>query len=374
MPEDLSHEEPSVEPPPSPDTWVPRAATEDGRDHRVLTWCALIALAVLVWVALPVAVGILLGMLMAFTLQSLYERLLRSMRRPAAASLTTVGIATAGISASVGGLGYLLVSRGSVLMRQVIEALSPGGPANLPFVRLSNRLHPYGLDADKLTARLRDAASELAARVATAAADILAATTGALLSLFFAMMTMHLMLRNWNRITRRAEQVLPLRPEDTRALLDEFRRVGRVTLLGNVLTGLLQGVLAGIGFAISGVPEPVFFGAATAIASLIPVVGTPLVWLPAGICLIATGHLGRGILELAWSVLVVVGISDYVIRPRLIGGAERAPALLTFVALFGGLEVFGLKGLILGPVLVSLAVSVLQLYARESERSRMHLT
>jgi predicted PurR-regulated permease PerM len=144
--------------------------------------------------------------------------------------------------------------------------------------------------------------------------------------------------------------------------------VGRLTLAGTVVTGVAQGVLAGLGFWITGVPQAAFFGISTALASLVPAVGTLLIWIPAGLYLFATGRPGMGLTELLWGALVVVGFSDYVVRPRLVGG-ETVPVLLVFIGLFGGLEVFGLAGLVVGPVIVSLAVSVLRLYAGE-ERAR----
>lgn len=164
-----------------------------------------------------------------------------------------------------------------------------------------------------------------------------------------------------------------LRPEYTLKLFDEFRRVGRTTLLSTVVTGLVQGALATIGYFIIGLPRPLFFGALTAVASPVPGVGTMLVWVPAGIVLVLLGHPGRGIVDLTWGVLVVTGIPDYVVRPRLVGRESDVPALLTFTALFGGAEVFGLKGLILGPVLMAIAIAVLRLYADEA-RSRRRVT
>jgi len=176
-------------------------------------------------------------------------------------------------------------------------------------------------------------------------------------------------LRHWARIITTVAEVSPLCREDTRALLEEFRTVGRTTLSGTVVTGVTQGALAAIGFWVTGVPQPLFLGIATAIASLVPAVGTLLVWVPAGLYLLAIGSPGAGVVELAWGALVVVGFSDYVIRPRLVGD-EGMPAILTFLALFGGLEVLGLPGLIAGPVLMALAVAVLRLYAREARGGR----
>ena len=88
------------------------------------------------------------------------------------------------------------------------------------------------------------------------------------------------------------------------------------------------------------------------------------------IYLIASGHVGMGVLELIWGSLVVVGASDYVIRPRLVGGHGNMPALLTFAALFGGIEVFGLVGLIVGPLIMSLSYAVLKIFAQEARERR----
>jgi predicted PurR-regulated permease PerM len=94
------------------------------------------------------------------------------------------------------------------------------------------------------------------------------------------------------------------------------------------------------------------------------------VWVPAGIFLLGTGHVGMGVLELCWGGLVVVGVSDYVIRPRLVGGHGTMPALLTFAALFGGVEVFGLEGLIVGPLIMSVSFAVLRIFAQDAEERR----
>ena len=117
-----------------------------------------------------------------------------------------------------------------------------------------------------------------------------------------------------------------------------------------------------------GVPQPAFFGAATAVASLLPGVGTLLVWVPVGIFLAATGHPGRAAGELIWCALTVVGVSDYIIKPKLVGD-EDTPAILVYIALFGGVEVLGLAGLIIGPILMALAVAALRLYSREKQHA-----
>jgi predicted PurR-regulated permease PerM len=338
-------------------------------ERHALGWAAGAAVAVVCWIVMPVGVGLLLGTLLAFVLQPVYERLTPPLGRRGAA-LTAVGVMALGLSATMSALVWLLGAQGAGLARQLINALGPGGGANRVVAIVGHLTARFGITPDRLQGRLQGAAEEAAARGAGLAEALVAASASALLALFFAILTMHFILRNWQRMSIRAQEALPLRPDYTRKLFDEFRRVGRTTLLGTVVTGLAQGTFATVGYAISGVPKPLFFGAATAAASLIPAVGTMLVWVPVGIVLIVTGHPLAGGFELAWGTAFIVAISDYVIRPHLVGGDAETPAVATFAALFGGVEVFGLKGLIIGPVLMALAIAVLKLYVGEAATRR----
>jgi len=207
----------------------------------------------------------------------------------------------------------------------------------------------------------------IASQSASFAAAGFSATASTLLGFFFALLAMHVTLLHWSWAVGKIETLLPLRPEHTRELLAAFRRAGRATLLGTVVTGLAQGSLAAIGYWATGVPEPAFFGFATAIASIVPAVGTLLVWVPAGIYLLLSGQVAWGVVLLAWGLLVVMALSDYVIRPRLVGGGGHGHPLLMLMALLGGIEVFGLAGLIVAPMLMSLFLAVLRIYEREVE-------
>jgi predicted PurR-regulated permease PerM len=340
---------------------------EDG----ALRWAAVAAVVAITWLVMPVGVGILLGSLLAFVLQPLHGRLQPKLGGGRSAVAIVLG-ATCVLAGAATTIVWLFVAKGVSLARQLIDILGPGGTGDRWLEWLGGRTARIGITPDELIRRARALAELAATRTASEAESLVGALASVLLGAFFAMLTTHFMLRHWESLSFRAQQSFPLRPEYTRALLVEFRRVGRTTLMGTVVTGLVQGALATIGYAIAGVPEPLFFGAATAFASLVPAVGTMLVWVPAGVVLILMGHPARGILELVWGALLVVALSDYVIRPRLVGSESEVPTLVTFAALFGGLEVFGLKGLIVGPVLMSIAVSVLRLYASET-RARRHL-
>jgi predicted PurR-regulated permease PerM len=341
----------------------------NGGEYRALAWCALGAVAAIAWLAFPVATGLFLGALMGFTLQPAYEKLARLTRRPWLASLTLVLATTVAIVGAVAGFISLFVKEAVAVTKTLLEELRPGGALSEWVQTVTGWLGRFGFSPEALTDRMRDAATEIGSRSAAVAAAVATGTFVGLLNLFFALLSMHLILRHWERMVAKLEVVSPLRPEYTRALLAEFRRVGRTTLFGTVMTGLAQGALAAVGYWATGVPRSLFFGIATAIASVVPAVGTLLVWVPAGLFLFASGYPALAIAELVWGAVVVVGFSDYVIRPRLVGD-EAMPALLTFLALFGGLEVLGLRGLIVGPVVMALAVAILRLYGREAEARR----
>jgi predicted PurR-regulated permease PerM len=341
-------------------------------ERRALGWAALAAAVAIAWLVMPVGVGILLGTLLAFALQPVFERL--KPRLGVGWSALAVVLATlVALGGALAGLASLFVSEGKALTSEWIASLGPGGPGHAVVTAVGRVTSRLGLSPEELAARARGLAETVAAGATTVAGVIVATAASAALTLFFAMLSMHFILRHWRAVALGTQEALPLRPDYTAALLAEFRRVGRSTLLGTIGTGIAQGMLATFGFWIFGVPEPILFGAAAAVASLVPAVGAALVWLPAGIVLILVGHPVRGGLELVWGAVVVGLVSDYVIRPRLVGGAGHLPSLVTFAALLGGVQVFGLKGLIVGPVLMSLAIAVLRLYATEARKRRADL-
>jgi predicted PurR-regulated permease PerM len=341
------------------------------REHRALAWTAAASLAVIFWLVRPIGLGILIGTLLAFLVQPACKRL--AVRIGARwAVLTTVIVSGVAVAATLGGLGWLFVSRGTILAARLVAAVGPRGVVDSVVTRAGSFTARVGVSSEQLLDHLRGLAADAASSAERIAATIASTTANALLGLLFAMLAMHYILRNGERVSRRIADVVPLRPAYTAALLAEFRRVGRATLLGSVATGIVQGGFATIGFWIAGVPEPLFFGAATALASFVPVVGVLLVIIPTTVCLAVVGNVASALIVLGWGLAVVVGVSDYVIRPRLVRGEAKVPSIVTLAALLGGVEVLGLQGLLVGPVVMALALAVLQLYAAET-RARRHI-
>ena len=340
-------------------------ADRDREQRSALRWASLIAVLVVFWLLLPIGIGILLGTFLAFMVEHSHDRL-RAWLGVRWAATAMVASASVGLVMMLAGLGWLFVAKGTTLARMLIDAFKAGAAGDRALVAVGHLTERIGIPQDALEDRARNLVSDIADRTADIATTIASTTGGALLALFFAMLAMFYVLRNWDTMSLRAQEVFPLRPDYTRALFEEFRTVGRTTLLGAIGTGIAQGLFATLAYWIGGVPEPIFFGAATAVASFVPAVGTLLVIIPVTIGLFLVNMPGHAAIELTLSLVFVVAVCDYVIRPRLVQGETKVPALITFASLFGGVEAFGLKGLILGPVLMSLALAVLRLYAAEA--------
>lgn len=152
--------------------------------------------------------------------------------------------------------------------------------------------------------------------------------------------------------------LLPGDDEQRRDILDRLASELRAIINGSILTCLAQGALAGVGFLICGIPSPVLLGCVTAVAALIPVVGTALIWAPAAGYLLLTGaYIKAGILA-AWGMLVV-GSADNVLRPLLIGGKSSLSGLLIAFGAMGGMAAFGLIGAVAGPFALAAIVIIL---------------
>ncbi len=332
------------------------------RQVRALQFLALAALATLLWIARPVGVGLFLGVLSAFTIEPIYARLsARGLSARIAALACVLGTVTV-VTVVMSTFAVVFVTRGVALAQSLPALVGSGGEIRQVAEHVLAGAH---VNPTLAFVHLEAQAVSLESRAGGIAAGIAGATLAGMLTVFFMSLSMYYVLLHWGEIVARAEADLPFDPRHTRALFGQFRKVGSAVLRGTVVSGAVQGALAGVGYWVSGVPDPAFFGALTASASIVPGIGTSLVWIFAGVYLIATHHVVWGIVELTYGALVVGVLTDYVIRPRLVRGTQGVPAILTFMSLFGGVEVFGVVGLIVGPVIVTLCVAVLKTYEEE---------
>ncbi len=155
----------------------------------------------------------------------------------------------------------------------------------------------------------------------------------------------------------------PLEASHNEEILRETEATIKATLWGTVIVAVVQGFLGGVGFLIFGLPQPAFWGTVMIPASVIPLVGSALIWGPAAIYLLFTGHIATGVGLLIWGG-VVVSVIDNVLKPILVKGSGSTPSIFILFSILGGITYFGMIGFILGPLILSFLLSLLRIYQK----------
>src|SRR5688572_27305966 len=216
---------------------------------------------------------------------------------------------------------------------------------------------------DDPTQLLRDGVSRvltfLAPRAGAVVADLFA-TLGTLLAMLFALF---FLVRDGDAIGRQLRSLLPLPPADRERLISGTRDLVIASVGAGVVVAITQGTIGALAFWLLGLGAPAFWGVVMAFCSLIPVVGAALVWIPAALWLLLSGSIGKGI---GMIVIGALGISmaDNVLRPLLLSGTTQVNGLIIFFGLLGGVAAFGFIGLVLGPVILVVTITLLKMFAR----------
>ena len=337
-----------------------------------LVTAALLAGALFVIVR-PFLEAILWSMLLAFLLSPAQRAVtgLLGGRAPLAAILLTV------LSAVV------LIAPGPLLAvafaRQATELLAHGqklvaesgiaGAGDLLEIPLVSRVIRWAetmapVSADQIHDWLASGAQALLQGLVAVSGAFVVGALNALVGLGITLFLLFFFLRDGDRMVATAVGLIPMAAERRSHLVDHIAAVIRAVVFGSLLTALVQGLLVGVGFAVVGLPSPVVFGAVAAVAALVPLIGTALVWVPAAGVLFLQGRWIVGLFLLGWSV-AVVSSADNVVRPLFISGRAQISTLPVFLGLLGGVSAFGPIGLVVGPVVVALTLALLR-FAEES--------
>ncbi|MCP4258517.1 MAG: AI-2E family transporter [Planctomycetes bacterium] len=178
---------------------------------------------------------------------------------------------------------------------------------------------------------------------------------------FIMLYTMFFFLMDGDQLLDKILYYLPLQDKDERRLLNKFTSVTRASLRGTVIIGIVQGALGGLAFAAVGIPSAVFWATIMAVLSIIPALGATLVWGPAAIILVFSGNYMKAAGLTAFCGLVV-GLADNFLRPRLVGKDTEMHDLLILFGTLGGIAMFGVMGIIIGPILAALFTTIWEIY------------
>ena len=222
-------------------------------------------------------------------------------------------------------------------------------------------LDPNADVVDMLEQAIEKQAGFLAERLGTVLRNI--ATF--IFDLFVVIFALFYFFRDADEIIRVVRSILPFDAEHRDTIMTQARDLISASVTTSLIIAAIQGVLGGLGFVLVKLPTPLFWGVAMAFFSLVPVVGSGLIFVPAALWLGFTGHWGRAILLL----VICAGVStivDNVVRPLLLGGRTELSGLVIFISVVGGVALFGMLGLVLGPILVATAAGVLAVYVERS--------
>ncbi|HEX9191505.1 MAG TPA: AI-2E family transporter [Candidatus Deferrimicrobiaceae bacterium] len=337
--------------------------------------CTLLAfLAYFVYrLAQPFLAAIGLGAVLTVITFPLYERLRRRLggREGAAAILMVLLVLFLLIVPTLGLLGAL-----GQQATEVYHWFGKTAARNNPVQPLLDKLDSYrghpilGRIAEWVRPQIESLAADATQTVPEGMKKLIGTITGmltsflanalkAFLDLVLALAALGIFYTRGESLLGEVAALVPLPRERSRELFARLGEVTKAVMKGVGLTCLAQGALGGLGFWAAGLPSPLLFGTVMAFTALIPVVGTAIVWLPGVLYLFFTGQTTWGVGLLLWNALVV-GQIDNVLRPLLIGGKAGMPLPLLIVGILGGLFSFGLMGLVIGPLVLTVLLFVLE--------------
>jgi len=215
-----------------------------------------------------------------------------------------------------------------------------------------------------LKSALTEAAQYISTFAAKQSAKLLADLGVSIFNLLLMFFTLYFIYKDGRLLLRKALVVSPIPLKHEKLVIEKFAEISKATLLGTFLTAVAQGVVAWIGFSIAGVPSAFFWGTAVSLFSLVPTVGTGIVWFPMGVIMMIGGNLVWGAFVLIWGTLLVSTV-DNVLRVVFIGSTAKINPLVTFVIVFGGMLLFGLIGIVYGPMIYALLMTLLKVYELE---------
>jgi predicted PurR-regulated permease PerM len=245
-------------------------------------------------------------------------------------------------------------------LRDYIASRDIGDVSNWP---LMDRFNTLGLSQETVNATLLQAANQVKDWLATGAGTLIKGTTNFFVSLFLIFFTMFFFFVDGQGMLRKLMSWTPLPNKYDEAIFEKFKNVSYSTIVSAFLTAIAQGLIGGLGFLVVGLPA--FFPTiAMALLSLMPYIGAGIIWFPSALYLLFVGKIWQGIFLLIWGFAVISTV-DNLIKGYIIKGKSHVHPIFIIFSIFGGIALFGFWGVFFGPLIISLAVTILHIYEVE---------
>jgi predicted PurR-regulated permease PerM len=318
----------------------------------------LAAVGYLTWLLLfPFMPALVLSAIIATACYPLYIRMYKLVgKREGLASFLSTILVFLLIVIPLGVVGYLIFLEAATFYAAVSAGKSISIAPTLSFAQdlISRFLPNANIDVTMY-------AKEGAGWLASSMGAIFASTASLIMMLFIAFIGLYYLFKDGERLVKSLVRISPLPDKQDAKILDRLARSVRSVLAGSLAVGAIQGTLTAIGFTIFGVPQAILWGMVAAIAALIPAIGTALVFIPTVAFLVIAESYGSAAGVAAWGI-VIVGLVDNFLGPYLVSRGATMHSFLVLVSALGGLSVFGPVGFILGPVVMSFFIALLEVY------------
>jgi predicted PurR-regulated permease PerM len=338
--------------------------------------CLILAFLALIWILRPFITVLMTAVVLTVVFYPIYKKVLKLFRgRETLASLFSCFLVFVIIIIPITLFIILMTSEAQETYKIISTEISSGeydkyltwGEGGY-FFDLKNEIAPYfDLDQINLKQTILDVANDLKGFILNQTVLLLSTISTIALSIFLMFFSMYYFFKDGEKIVEKLGYISPLPSIYEIELFLKLKNIIKAIVFGVLLASIVQGVAGGIGFAIVGIQGAVFWGTMIAFASLIPVVGTAFVWVPASIILAISGQYWQAAVLFAWGV-IIIGSIDNLIRPFLIQGAgskTKMYPLLTFFVILGGVFTLGFKGIAVGPILLMILLTFLHVYQSE---------
>lgn len=335
----------------------------DRRNRKAFQVLLFAVSAALVWILLPFFSAIFWGTILAVIFQPLQRRLtVRFGNRPNLAALTTLGLCVVivilplaliiGTLAQETAFAYEQIKGGQwnfdVFFQKAVHALPAFAQRGLGNLGLA--------DMASLQAKLTEGAAKISQLMGAQAVIIGQNTLQFAVGFGIMLYLVFFLLRDGVPISRKIRKAIPLDDSHKRNLLGRFATVVRATVKGNIAVAAVQGLLGGLAFLCLGIKGALLWGTLMAFLSLLPAIGSALVWAPAAVYFLLAGPLWKAVVLVLFCALVI-GAVDNVLRPILVGKDTKLPDWVILISTVGGMSVFGINGFVIGPLIAALFVS-----------------
>jgi len=255
---------------------------------------------------------------------------------------------------------------GTTLTTEILSAykyvnenyLAQGAQGKEWFQKTNDFLAQYKIDLKKIVANNFKIVSTT---IVSQTGDVFKGLVKNTIKFFLTIFTLFFLFKYGGNALAELKWVIPISNTQKSKIFERFREVLYAIMYGILLTAIVQGTLGGLGFYIVGIPSPVLFGAIMTLCALLPAGGTSLVWLPAAAILFFQDHPGKAIFLVLWGFLVV-GLIDNVMKPIFISGRSKLNFILVFFGILGGINLFGLVGVFVGPLIIAIFLAFLEIF------------